>query len=164
MLPDATYTPSGPWVLRVLLASKYTLDTPFTPDTPMTLPNGPLYPLGTSNAPDAPYTPSGPSVPRVIASSKWSLLKLTPQVSYIQFYGELELKFTPSKLSSNFQMTFADQLPDIPPHNWNCQWQQVNYWLINVWSENPFKTVIFVTALHCVQLYMLSFGVELLDR
>ena len=54
-----------------------------------------------------------------------------------------------------------------PPH-WNCQWQQVNYWLSNVWSESPFKTVIFTTALHCVlhcvQLYMLSFGVELLDR
>ena len=50
--------------------------------------------------PDAPYTPSGPSVPRVTTSTKWSLLRFTPQVSYFQFEGKLQLKFTPQlKLS-----------------------------------------------------------------
>ena len=63
------------------------------------------------------------------------------------------------------EMTYPDNLSD---WNWNCQWQQINYWLSNVWSESPFKTAIFTAALHCVlhciQLYKLSFGVELLDR
>ena len=53
-----------------------------------THPRSPQYPW-------CPYTPSGPSVPRVTASTKWSLLKFTPQVSYFQFEGKLEFKFTP---------------------------------------------------------------------
>ena len=48
------------------------------------------------------------------------------------------------------------------PCIWNCHCQEVNYWLSNVWSENPFKTIM--TALHCILLYLLSFGVEQLDR
>ena len=58
-------------------------------------PNGPLHPLGAPNAPNSPYTSSGSSVPRVTASTKQSLLKFTSQVSYFQFEGKLELKFTP---------------------------------------------------------------------
>ena len=47
------------------------------------------------------------------------------------------------------QLTFSDDiLSDIPPSN--------------VWSESPFETI--TTASHCIQLYMLSFGVQLLDR
>ena len=45
------------------------------------------------------------------------------------------------------------------PPIWNCHWQQIKYWLIYVCSESPFKTVIFITALHCVKLYILSFCV-----
>ena len=48
------------------------------------------------------------------------------------------------------------------PLIWNCHCQEVNYWLSNVWSESPFETI--TTALHCIQLYLLSFGVQLLDR
>ena len=51
----------------------------------------------------------------------------------------------------------------LPPPIWNCHLQQIKYWLINVCSESPFKTVIFITALHCVKLYMLSFGIQLLE-
>ena len=84
----------------------------------------------------------GWSISRPIAESmcsvrthlKWSLLKFTPQVSSPHI-SSLLLKFTPQVY---------------PPPFWNCHWQQITYWLINVCSENPFKTVIFKTALHCV--------------
>ena len=87
---------------------------------------------------------------------RWTL-RYTPH-----FQSTFQMKWAVGRIRSSFQMRCTLR-SDIPP-NWNCQWQQVNYWLINVWSESPFKTVIFITALHCVQLYMLSFGVELLDR
>ena len=41
---------------------------------------------------------------------------------------------------------YSSSLPPI----WNCHSQQNMYWLSYVWSENPFKTVISITALHCV--------------
>ena len=51
-----------------------------------------------------------------------------------------------------WEFKFSDDiLSDIPPI-WNCHCQEVNYWISNVWSEIPFKTV--TTALHCIQLYV----------
>ena len=99
--PDTPYTPKQP--LQPLGASQFPLMPPIhllVPDyleslldpqytlTPQTTP----IPLG---SPQCPLYPFGPSVPRVTASTKWSLLKFTPQVSYFQFEGKLELKFTP---------------------------------------------------------------------
>ena len=61
------------------------------------------------------------------------MLKFTHQVSSPQV-SSLLLKFT---------------LQVYPPI-WNCSEQQNMYWLSYVWREYPFKTVIFITALHCV--------------
>ena len=64
------------------------------------------------------------------AHSKLSLLKFTPQVSSLLLKCQV----------------YSSSLPPI----WNCHAQQNTYWLIYVCSENPFETVIFITALHCV--------------
>ena len=44
-------------VSRVPASSQYTPDTPYTPDALLTTPNGPLHPLGVTNAH---LYPSGP--------------------------------------------------------------------------------------------------------
>ena len=67
-----------------------------------------------------------------------------------------------SRIRSSFQMRCTLRQAD--PPTWNCQWQQIKSSLMYVCNESPFETVIFITALHCVKLYILSFGVELLER
>ena len=74
------------------------------------------------------------------AHLKWSLLKFTPR---------------DSSLLLKFQVYCSSLLLKFTPHIWNCHAQQNMYWPIYVYSENPFKTVIFITALfitalHCV--------------
>ena len=56
----------------------------------------------------------------------------------------------PPKIEFKFSDDICRSAARYTPHNWNCLSQQVNYWLINVCSEIPFETVIFITALHCV--------------
>ena len=99
-----------------------------------------IYIKNNAHIPMADWTPSN------WAQMPWILLHQTWHISW-QIYIYIE------------QCTLADW-----PPIWNCHWQQIKYWLINVCSESPFKTVIFITALHCIKLYMLSFGVQLLDR
>ena len=57
--------------------------------------------------------------------------------------------FSSSFKSSSVKFTGQVYSSSLPPLC-NCHTQQNMYWLIYVWSENPFKTVIFITALHCV--------------
>ena len=66
--------------------------------------------------------------------------------------SSLLLKF--QVYSSSFKFTAQVYSSGLPPI-WNCHAQQNTYWPIYVCSENPFETVIFITALfitalHCV--------------
>ena len=85
------------------------------------------------------------------------------QMKYYLIYVFSEIPFKMvGRIRSSFQMRCTLRWADLPA--WHCHWQQIKYWLIYVCSESPFETVIFITALHCVKLYILSFGVELLER
>ena len=60
-----------------------------------------------------------------------------------------------SSLLLKFQVYCSTLLLKFTPPIWNCHAQQNMYWPIYVCSENPFETVIFITALfikalHCV--------------
>ena len=84
------------------------------------------------------------------SSIAWSMSSLWAHLKWLLELGQVFRQGVPSD--------------ELTPPIWNCHWQQMKYWLIYVCNESPFKTVIFITALHCVKLYILSCGVELLER
>ena len=73
--------------------------------------------------------------------SQWCLIKT--QMLWWWFYWSFVEKTSvkqsiKQQVCSNYQMMCTDQ---IYPPAWNCQWQQIKYWLVYVLSESPFKMV-----------------------